>query len=257
MNIDLNTKAKNTWCPGCTNFMILTAFKNALSELITEGKIKKDNIVVGAGIGCHGKIADYVGTNSIISLHGRVVPTMTGVKLGNPNLTAIAFSGDGDSYAEGIEHLVHAAKRNSDIKLFVHNNQVFGLTTGQVTPTSNRGYKGKSTPQGSVEEPINPQMVMLASGATFIARVYTGDLPFMTQIMKKAILHKGFAHLEIIQPCISFNDTRDYFKERVYNLEENSPKNDLQWAMQKVQEKKRIPLGIFYEVEKPVFEEQL
>ncbi len=257
MTVDLNTKAKNTWCPGCTNFMILTAFKNAITELVTEGKIKKDNIVVGAGIGCHGKIADYVNVNSIISLHGRVVPTMTGVKLGNPDLTTIAFSGDGDSYAEGIEHLVHAAKRNSDIKLFVHNNQVFGLTTGQVTPTSNKGYKGKSTPQGSVEEPLNPLLVMLSAGATFVARAYTGDMVFLTQVMKKAILHKGFAFLDIIQPCISFNDTREYFKEKVYQLDSNLPKNDLKWAMEKVQEMEKIPLGIFYDVEKATFEEQL
>ncbi len=257
MSIDFNTKAKNTWCPGCTNFMILTAFKNALSELVAEGKIKKDNIVVGAGIGCHGKIADYIGVNSIISLHGRVVPTMTGVKLGNSNLTAIAFSGDGDSYAEGMEHLVHAAKRNSDIKLFVHNNQVFGLTTGQVTPTSVKGYRGKSTPLGSIEEPINPLLVMLGSGATFVARSYAGDLTGTVEMIKKAILHKGFAHLDIIQPCISFNDTRDFFKERVYWLDSNLPKNDLNWAMEKVQEKDLIPLGIFYDVEKPIFEEQL
>lgn len=257
MTLDLNTKAVNTWCPGCTNFMILAALKNALAELINEGKIKKDNIVLGAGIGCHGKIADYINVNSIISLHGRVVPTMTGVKMANPDLTVLAFSGDGDSYAEGMEHLVHASKRNTDIKLFVHNNQVFGLTTGQVTPTSVKGYRGKSTPEGSVEEPVNPQLVMLASGATFVARAYTGDLPFMTQLMKKAILHKGFAHLEIIQPCISFNDTRDYFKERVYQIDSNLPKNDLKWAMEKVQEKDMIPTGIFYDTEKPTFEEQL
>lgn len=257
MSLDLNTKAVNTWCPGCTNFMILAAFKNALTELIKEGKIKKDNITVGVGIGCHGKIADYVNVNSIISLHGRVIPTMTGVKLANPNLTAIAFSGDGNSYAEGMEHLVHAAKRNSDIKLFVHNNQVFGLTTGQVTPTSKKGYKSRSTPQGSIEEPLNPLLIALSSGATFVARAFTSDIVLLTQIMKKAILHKGFAHLDIVQPCISFNDTRDYFKEKVYNLEENSPKNDLKWAMEKVQEIEKISVGIFYDVDKPTFEEQL
>lgn len=257
MILDLNTKAVNTWCPGCTNFMILAALKNAISELVEEGKIKKDNITLGAGIGCHGKIADYINVNSIISLHGRVVPTMTGVKMANPDLVVLAFSGDGDSYAEGMEHLVHAAKRNTDIKLFVNNNQVFGLTTGQVTPTSVKGYRGKSTPRGSVEEPLNPLLVMLSSGATFVARAYAGDLSFMTQMMKKAVLHKGFAHLEIIQPCISFNDTRDYFKERIYQLDSNLPKNDLKWAMEKVQEKEMVSVGVFYDVEKPTFEEQL
>jgi len=257
MKLDLNTKAINTWCPGCTNFMILAALKNAITELIDEGKLNKDNFTLGAGIGCHGKIADYINVNSIISLHGRVVPTMTGVKMANPNLTVVVFSRDGDSYAEGMEHLVHAAKRNTDIKLFVHNNQVFGLTTGQVTPTSTKGYRGKSTPLGSVEEPINPHLVMLASGATFVARSYAGDLAGTTKMMKQAILHKGFAYLDIIQPCISFNDTRDYFKERVYWIDSNLPKNDLKWAMEKVQEKEKIPLGIFYKVDRPTFEEQL
>jgi 2-oxoglutarate/2-oxoacid ferredoxin oxidoreductase subunit beta len=257
MSLELNTKAINTWCPGCTNFMILAALKNAITELVTEGKIKKDNIVIGAGIGCHGKIVDYINVNSLISLHGRVVPTMTGVKMANPDLTVVAFSGDGDSYAEGMEHLVHAAKRNTDIKLFVHNNQVFGLTTGQVTPTSIKGYRGKSTPEGSVEEPLNPLLIMLASGATFVARAYTGDMPFMTQMMKKAIMHKGFSHLEILQPCISFNDSREYLKERVFQLDSNLPKNDLKWAMEKVQEKEMIPVGVFYDVEKATFEEQV
>lgn len=253
--IDLNTQAKNTWCPGCTNFMILSAFKNALNELFSAG-LNKDNVVMTAGIGCHGKIPDYVNINSFISLHGREVATATGIKLANPKLTVVAFAGDGDAYAEGIEHLVHAAKRNTNITLLVHNNQVFGLTTGQVTPTSAKGYKGRSTPFGSVEEPLNPLAVLLSAGATFVARTYTGNLAEMQSIIKKAIQHKGFSIVDILQPCISFKDTREYFKERVCELDKNYPTDKLDAALAQVRENgDKVPCGIFYQVQKPTFEE--
>ena len=255
--IDLSTNAKNTWCPGCTNFVILAAFKNVLNDLITEG-YSKDNFVMVAGIGCHGKIPDFVNINSFISLHGRDVATAEGIKIANLGLTVVSFAGDGDAYAEGIEHLVHAAKRNTNISLFVHNNQVFGLTTGQATPTSPKGYKGRSTPFGSPEEPFNPLLVVLAAGATFVARAWAMDPNGLRDIMKRAIKHKGFAIIDIIQPCITFADTREFYKDKIVPLGSDWPTNDLGKAMEKVRENSGpVPVGVFYEIDKPIFEDQL
>ncbi|MFH0804238.1 MAG: thiamine pyrophosphate-dependent enzyme [Candidatus Zambryskibacteria bacterium] len=262
---DLATKAKITWCPGCPNSQILVSFRKTITELVNEEKLKPENLVAFAGIGCHGKISDYLNINSFTSLHGRLIPAMTGAKCANPALTIVGFSGDGDSLDEGIEHLIHAAKRNSDINLFIHDNRVFALTTGQFNALSPKGFKSKSAPFGSVEEPFNPLLLMLSAGATFVARTYAGDFEGTKKIMQAAIAHKGFSFVDIIQPCITFFDTRDYFKERIYWIDENFPKNDLKMAMEKVSEKTndlpaqtgKVPLGIFYQVEKPTFEEEL
>jgi len=270
MELNLGTKSKITWCPGCPNSQILVAFRKAVTELVEKGSsadgLKIENLVAFAGIGCHGKISDYLNVNSFTSLHGRLIPAMTGAKCANPNLTVVGFSGDGDSMDEGVEHLVHAAKRNSDVSLFIHDNRVFALTTGQADALSAKGFKSKSTPFGSIEEPFNPLLLMLASGATFVARTFAGDIEGTKKIMQAAIAHKGFAFVDIIQPCITFFDTRDYFKERVYWLPEDFPTNDLKMAMEKVSdntdlltslEASKVPLGIFYQVEKPTFEEEL
>jgi len=255
---ELTTKAKITWCPGCTNSAILVAFRQAIIELTQSGKIKPENIAVFAGIGCHGKIADYLNLNSFTALHGRLIPTMTGAKCANPNLSIIGFSGDGDSYSEGLEHLIHAAKRNSDINLFTHDNEVFALTTGQADALSPKGFKGKSTPFGSIEEPFNPLLLLLSAGATFVARAYAPDIEGTKRIMQAAVEHKGFSYVDIIQPCLTFADTRNYFKEKIYWLEESYQKNDLKAAIDKVQQKEeKILLGVFYEAEKPTFEEML
>ncbi len=266
--MDLSTKARITWCPGCPNAAILVAFRQAVTELVNDGELKLENLVSAAGIGCHGKITDYLNTNTFTSLHGRVIASMEGMKVANPALTVVGFSGDGDSYSEGVEHLVHAARRNSDINLFIHDNQVFALTTGQATPTTPVGFKGKSTPYGSTEPPFNPLLFMLASGATFVARSYALDIPKTKEIMKAAIAHKGFSFVDIIQPCITFYDTRDYYKERMYWIDENEPKDNLAHAMEAVRGatdggggsgsgNDKVPLGIFYRVEQPTFEEQL
>jgi len=258
-NINLTTKVTITWCPGCPNSAILVAFRQAMDELLSIKKIELENTVVFAGIGCHGKISDYVNLNSFTSLHGRLVPAMTGAKCANPKLTIVGFSGDGDSYSEGIEHLVHAAKRNSDINLFTHDNQLFALTTGQADALSPKGFKGKSTPFGSLEEPFNPLLMVLSAGATFVARTYAGDIEKTKVIMKAAINHRGFSYVDIIQPCVTFFDTRDFFKENTYWIDENLPKNDLMDSMTRVTRDSadKIPLGIFFQIEKATFEEEL
>ena len=227
--------------------------------MVSEEKIKIENLVAFAGIGCHGKISDYLNINSFTSLHGRLIPAMTGAKCANPELTIVGFSGDGDSLDEGVEHLIHSAKRNSDINIFIHDNRVFALTTGQADALSPKGFKSKSTPFGSIEEPFNPLLLVLSAGATFVARTYAGDFDGTKRIMQEAVKHKGFSFVDIIQPCLTFFDTRDYFKEKIYWLGEDFPTNDLKVAMEKVQEKnnEKVPLGIFYNIDKPTFEEEL
>jgi len=259
MELNLSTKAKITWCPGCPNSQILVSFRQAVTEMVNEEKIKIENLVAFAGIGCHGKISDYINVNTFTSLHGRLIPSMTGAKCANPGLSIVGFSGDGDSMDEGLEHLVHAAKRNSDVSLFMHDNRVFALTTGQFDALSPKGFKGKSTPFGSIEEPFNPLLLMLASGATFVARTYAGDILGTKRIMQAAIAHKGFSYVDIIQPCIIFFDTRDYFKNKVYWIGEDFERSNLKVAMEKVSEniEEKVPLGIFYKIDKPIFEEEL
>ncbi len=258
----LDTYAKITWCPGCSNFLILKAIKEVLSELSQEG-LRMENVVIGTGIGCHGKIHDYINVNSFYGLHGRVVATLVGVKIANPKLTCIAFVGDGDAYSEGLEHIIFAAKRNNDVKVFVHNNGVFALTTGQFTPTTPKGMRTKTTPKGNPEKPINPILIMLSSGATFVARAFAGEYEHMKYIMKEAIRHKGFSFVDILQPCVSFNNTFQFFRERVYKLEESGhDPTDFRKALEKAMEwdysskDSRIPIGIFYKKEEKTFEEE-
>ncbi len=256
--MNLLTKVKNTWCPGCGDFGILTAFQQAVLELVKEKQIKLENIVISGGIGCHAKIMDYLNLNSFYSIHGRVPPTLTGIKIANPNLIPIGFSGDGDSYDEGISHLIHTAKRNSDITMLIHNNQVFALTTGQFTATSPKNFKGVSTPKGSIEEPLNPIFLMLASGATFVARAFARDIPKTKEIIKEAIKHKGFSFVDILQPCVSFNDTTEFYRKRIYYLGKDYPKNNLRLAIEKsFKRSQKIPLGIFYQIKKPTFEDSI
>ncbi|HTY39950.1 MAG TPA: thiamine pyrophosphate-dependent enzyme [Candidatus Paceibacterota bacterium] len=256
--LNLSSSAKITWCPGCPNSQILVAYRQLVTEMVNAGEMKLENLVSVAGIGCHGKITDYLQTNTYTSLHGRLIPSMTGIKLANPGLTVVGFSGDGDSFDEGMEHLVHVARRNSDVNLFIHDNQVFALTTGQATPLSPKGFKGRSTPAGTVEEPLNPLLTMLAVGATFVARTFAQDIAGTKRIMKAAIAHKGFSFVDIIQPCITFYDTRDFYKEHVYWIPEDFPKTDRAAAIAKVTEGgDRTPLGIFYDVSKPTFEDEV
>src|SRR3989344_3663108 len=189
MALNLTSKTKVTWCPGCPNGQILVAFRQMLNDLVGNGTLKLENVVAAAGIGCHGKISDYLQMNTFTSLHGRLMPTMTGMKMANPDLTVVGFTGDGDSLSEGADHLLHAAKRNSHVALFMHDNQLFALTTGQMTALSPRGFKGKSTPFGSIEDPINVLELMLAAGATFVARTLALAIAKTKEIMHAAVQH--------------------------------------------------------------------
>ena len=262
---EFNTYAKNTWCPGCGNFAIELAVKQVFAELVNEGVVERENIVILSGIGCHAKISDYINVNSFYSLHGRVAAPATGIKLANPDLLVVGFAGDGDAYGEGLEHLIFAAKRNSDITMIIHNNRLYALTTGQFAPTSPANFLGRSTPKGAPEDPMNPIKLMLASGASFVARTFTGNIAHMKKIFREAFLHRGFAIVDVLQPCITFLNTYDFYRERVYDLqEEGHDAGDFEQAMKKAEEwnytdgeSERIPVGIFYRVEKPTFEERV
>jgi 2-oxoglutarate ferredoxin oxidoreductase subunit beta len=253
----LITDAQNTWCPGCGNFVIQHALKAVLQDLEKEGT-SLDDVVLVTGIGCHAKMADYLNINTFYSIHGRVLPVATAIKLANPGLTVIGCAGDGDAYAEGLDHLIFAAKRNIDITLFIHNNRVYGLTTGQYTPTSPLGFKGRSTPSGTLEYPLNPLELMFASGASYIARGYSRNQPVLKKTMAEAIRHRGFSFVDILQICATYFDVHDVYDKYVYELKDHDT-HDLTQAMKRILEwdynnPAPIALGTFFEREIPTFE---
>jgi 2-oxoglutarate ferredoxin oxidoreductase subunit beta len=257
--INLGTYAPNTWCPGCGNFSILNGIKMVLNEL-KEKTCPLENVVIVSGIGCHAKIADYLNVNSFYAIHGRTVPVAEGIKIAKPELKVICFAGDGDAYGEGLEHLVYAAKRNIDLTVIVHNNRSYSLTAFQYSPTSPLGFKGRSTPQGSIETPLNPLEIMLASHATFLARGTSQGLPLLMHFFKEAIMHKGFALIDVLQVCVTYNNLYEYYSKKVYDLQGHNTKDPMA-ASTKIREwdydsDARIALGILYRQEAATFEEK-
>ncbi len=254
---DLKTPKKNTWCPGCGNFGILMAFKKAL---IDSGLEREDAVLV-SGIGCHGKMVNYVNINGFHGIHGRVLPTAQGIKLANPDLTVVGFAGDADQYNEGWGHFAHAIRTNLDMTLIVHDNMVLGLTTGQATSTSQPGFKSKSTPFGVIPPMLNPLAHALISNGSFVARGFVGDMLHLKGLIVEAIKHRGFAFIDVFQPCVTFNylNTYDWFRQRVYKLEEEGHDvTDRKKALEKAFEwDDRIPIGIFYNKDRPTYHDNL
>lgn len=218
MTDELGTYAEKTWCPGCGNFGILNAFKKAVQALEERG-VPRQQVVITAGIGQHAKIFDYLNLSGFYSIHGRALATAQGMKLANPAMKVVAFVGDGDAYGEGIAHMMFAAKRNADITVIVHNNGTYALTTGQYAPTSTKGFKGPSTPGGSVEEPFNPLALLIAAGAGFVARGYPVRMGHLVDLFVRAIEHKGFSLVDVLQPCVTFNNTFELYNETTLELE--------------------------------------
>jgi 2-oxoglutarate/2-oxoacid ferredoxin oxidoreductase subunit beta len=254
---DLTTRCKPTWCPGCGDFGIWGAFKNAC----VKENWDNTNTVLTAGIGCHGHINNYTKITSFEGLHGRAIPLGIGIKIANHKLNVFVFTGDGDCLAEGGNHFIHASRRNHDITVILHNNEIYGLTVGQTSPTSPLGFKTKSTPGGNPDYPINPLGLAIASGATFVARGYAGDIPNLTELIIKANNHHGFSVIDILQPCVTFNKecTHQFYQENCYPLDKKYNSNDKSEAFKKSQEwgLKQIPLGIIYEEEKPSYESMI
>jgi 2-oxoglutarate ferredoxin oxidoreductase subunit beta len=246
-----------TWCPGCGDWGIGIALKQSLVQL----NLSPDQVLIVFGIGCSGNMNDFINCYGFHALHGRALANAIGIKIANHNLPVIAVVGDGDCYGEGGNHLIHAARGNHDLTVIVHDNQVYGLTTGQVAPTANKGSKSKSTPFGIIEKPINPLTLALTQGATFVAQAFAGDTLHMIELIKKAILHRGFSLLNILQPCVTFNkvSTYDYYRQRVYKLDSNHNPSDFNQALLVAQqsEKERYPLGVIYQIEKPTFTDEI
>jgi 2-oxoglutarate ferredoxin oxidoreductase subunit beta len=244
------------WCPGCGNFNILQILKEALAEL----DIEPTRLVMVSGIGQAAKIPHYMRCHYFNGLHGRAIPPATAIKVANPGLTVIAESGDGDMYGEGGNHLIHAIRRNPDITNIVHDNMVYGLTKGQASPTSQCGFKTPVQVNGVILQPFNPIALAISLDASFVARAFSGDGERTKEILKKAISHKGYALVDIFQPCVSFNkvNTFQWFKERIYYLEESHDPSDRVEAFHRSLEREKLPLGIFYiNSEKPTFEENV
>lgn len=254
---ELNTPHHPTWCPGCGDFAIWIALKNALVKL----GLDPANVVISYGIGCSGNENNFIQTYAFHSLHGRPLPPAIGIKIANDKLTVIAVSGDGDAYGEGGNHFIHACRGNHDLTYIVHNNEMYSLTTGQASPTSEKGMPSKSTPQGIIELPLNPLALALSSGASFIARGFSGRADHLTDLLVQAIKHRGFSFVDVLQPCVTFNklNTFRYFYQRVYQLQkEGYQPNDKQKAFKKAIEwGKRIPIGVFYQETRPTYQEEL
>ncbi len=244
------------WCPGCGNFPILQALRKALVDL----GIEPHQVLFVSGIGQAPKLPHYTHGNVFNGLHGRTLPAATGAKIANHELIVIGIDGDGGAYGEGIGHLLATMRRNVNITYMVHNNQVYGLTKGQASPTSDPGFVTKTTPLGS-GQPLNPLALALASEISFLARGFAGDIEHLSALLKMGIEHRGFSMIDILQPCVTFNhkNTHQWYRERVYKLE--TPEydtGDKLAAFAKAQEwGDRIPIGLIYRKERPVYEEQL
>lgn len=260
---DLQTRENPNWCPGCGDYGIQAAVKGA----IVKAGLKPHEIVIVSGIGCGSKLPHYVKTYGFEGLHGRPLPVATGIKLANPSLTVMAVGGDGDGYGLGMGHLIHSMRRNINITYIVQNNQIYGLTTGQTSPTSSKGTRTKSTPDGAIEIPVNPIELGLASGATYLARGYAGDLPHLTSLIAGALQHRGFALIDVFQPCKTFNkvNTYEFFGSRVYRLEDDKSfsvagpgdEKAICEAVKRGREwEKRIPIGLFYREDRATYEDE-
>ncbi|HAK89158.1 MAG TPA: 2-oxoacid ferredoxin oxidoreductase [Nitrospiraceae bacterium] len=245
-----------SWCPGCGNFSILKTFKDAMVEL----GIEPHRFTVVSGIGQAGKFPHYIKCNTFNGLHGRTLPVATAIRLADHDMLTIAVAGDGDCYGEGGNHLMHAMRRNINVKLFVHDNQIYGLTKGQASPTSMEGMVTKNQPFGVFSEQLNPMALAVALDCSFAARGFAGDGEHLKGLIKEAINHKGFALLDILQPCVTFNkiNTYEWYRQRVYRIEpEYNPEDRIEAFKKALEWGDKIPIGIIYRNNRLTFEERM
>ncbi len=250
---NLKTNAEVTWCKGCGNFGIFTAIRNAIPKLEAKG-IRRRDIVITAGIGCHAKIFDYLNLSGLYGLHGRNSANAEGIKIANPDLKVITFSGDGNGLGEGLAHTLFAAKRNQDITMILHNNGVYALTTGQFSPLTQEGWKGPSTPNGSFEIPFNPISLLIEIGATFVARCFAGEINQLTETLVRAIEHKGFSFIEVLQPAMPYHKWEEYRSEIEFIDKEPKTKEE---ALNVARNLHRFTIGVFYQASRQVYHKGL
>jgi 2-oxoglutarate ferredoxin oxidoreductase subunit beta len=244
------------WCPGCGNFGILKTFKDAIFEL----GLEPYQFTIVSGIGQAGKFPHYLKCNTFNGLHGRGLPVATAIKMTNHNMTVMTVAGDGDCYGEGGNHLIHAIRRNIGVKLFVHDNQVYGLTKGQASPTTMEGTVTKNQPFGALSGQLNPMALAVALDCSFVARGFAGDMEHLKWLIKESINHKGFSLVDILQPCVTFNkvNTYEWYKQRVYHIESEYNPEDRSAAFTKALEwGDKIPIGIIYKNNHPAFEDRI
>jgi len=249
------TDTKPTWCPGCGDFGVVAAVEMAVKRL----KIPSHTVVLVSGIGCSSDLPHFLSSYGFHGIHGRVIPVAQGIRWANHSLTVIGTGGDGDGFGIGAGHFVHAMRRNVDLTYVTMDNQIYGLTTGQASPTSTLGHKTKSTPNGVIENPIDPVALALASGATYVARGFSGDVKHLTDLVANGISHHGFSFVDVFSPCVTYNkiNTFDFFRQRVYKLESagHNP-SDITAAWQRSLEwGDKIPIGLFYQTERPTYED--
>jgi 2-oxoglutarate ferredoxin oxidoreductase subunit beta len=245
---DWKGKVDPDWCPGCGDFGVLAAMQKALVEL----QIPNHEVVVISGIGCSSNLPGYINTYGMHTLHGRALAVATGLKLANHHLTVLVTGGDGDGFGIGGNHFIHTMRRNVDLLYIVMDNQIYGLTTGQTSPTSRLGMKTKSMPFGNIEAPVNPISLALAAGATFVARGFSGDQKHLTDLIKKGIQHKGLSFLDVFSPCVTYNhdNTYQWFRPRLKKLEDDFSFDPGDWTSaieNSVIWGDEIPIGKFFE----------
>lgn len=250
------TGYKPTWCPGCGNWGIGMSLKMAFVEM----GMMPSSVMISFGIGCSGNMNDFVNGYAMHGLHGRAIATAVGMKLANHKMPVCAVVGDGDCYGEGGNHFLHACRGNHDIKVLIHDNRVYGLTTGQVSPMAEKGQKSKSTPSGIIETPVDPLALAITQGASFVAQTFAGDTKHMVETIKKAFVHTGFAVVNVLQPCVTFDkkSTYQYYMQHVYKLDANYNPGDKMAALAKVfeVEKEKYPLGVIYESFRKAYHEE-
>jgi len=250
------TGYKPTWCPGCGNWGIGMAVKTAFVEM----GLSPSSIMISFGIGCSGNMNDFVNAYAMHGLHGRAIATAVGMKLANHKLPVCAIVGDGDCYGEGGNHFLHACRGNHDIKVIIHDNRVYGLTTGQVAPTAEKGQKSKSTPSGIIEVPVDPLALAITQGATFVAQTFAGDAKHMSETIKKAFQHTGFAVVNVLQPCVTFEKkaSYQYYMQHVYKLDLNYNPTDKMAALEKAFEigEEKFPLGVIYQSQRKAYHQE-
>ncbi len=252
---EFRTGEKSWWCPGCGDFGVLTAMQKALVAV----GASPDTTAIVAGIGCSGKIGNYINSYNIHVTHGRALPAALGLKLANRDLTVLVAGGDGDAYAIGMGHFMHALRRNYNVTYIVMDNHVYGLTKGQTSPTSEEGFKTKTTPQGSIERPIHPLMLAVSAGATFVAQGFSSWQPQLAHLIQKGIEHPGFSLINVISPCVTYNkvNTYDWYKKTLKNLDEQSgyQPNDRSTALATLHQTEELVTGLIYQEETTPYED--
>lgn len=239
---DYKTDLKPIWCPGCGDFAVLAAIQQTLAVL----KIDSATLAIVSGIGCSSRLPGFVQAYGLHTLHGRALPTATGLKMARPDLTVLAVGGDGDFFSIGVGHLPHAVRRDINITAVVMDNEIYGLTKGQTSPTSPTGHTTKSTPLGNEAAPMQPLALVLASGATFVARGFSSQPKQLAELIRKGMQHEGFALIQAMSPCTTFYDTYKRYKEQVYTIPESHDPTDREAAMRLALEVDRLPIGVLY-----------